>query len=313
MPKTFGDTSLFRMYPEYNKKLTEFIFTAEQINPNGDEFADIMFDIKRQNVGVSITRVAESSNVKLMYSEQPLPSQFRVFAAKDLKGKDTKLTKIYMDCSTALTKKDGVFSCRNIDVLIAYLVSAMTAVIYQADDKRITSDTSLVTSATAAYSILMTHVIDYVFKISINPELKAKCKYLSARFFLQYVLSKDSTASMQAIARKVSGVGDREERMIEISCNEKSFDSLDNFIETINHVLKINLNLSILVDKWMFVFGPSTVFGIEYFPSFSSMLTDAYVGCYINNQKTIEKIVGKEMVDYTKELFLVGDKAISGR
>jgi hypothetical protein len=61
------------------------------------------------------------------------------------------------------------------------------------------------------------------------------------------------------------------------------------------------LKLDNFVDKWMFLFGMNTVFGMEYFPALSAMLTDAYVGAYINNQKTIEKVVGNILVGYTKE------------
>ena len=49
-------------------------------------------------------------------------------------------------------------------------------------------------------------------------------------------------------------------------------------------------------------FGPGTVFGLEYYPAFSAMITDAYVGGYLNNQKTIEKICGKDMVQYSKDV-----------
>jgi hypothetical protein len=50
----------------------------------------------------------------------------------------------------------------------------------------------------------------------------------------------------------------------------------------------------------MYLFNPSTVFALEYMPAFQSMLTNAYVGAYLNNQKTIEKICGKSMVQYAK-------------
>ena len=60
------------------------------------------------------------------------------------------------------------------------------------------------------------------------------------------------------------------------------------------------LTVDIVVEKWMYLFNPSTVFALEYMPAFQSMLTNAYVGAYLNNQKTIEKICGKSMVQYAK-------------
>ena len=54
-------------------------------------------------------------------------------------------------------------------------------------------------------------------------------------------------------------------------------------------------------------YGTGTVFALEFFPAFSAMLTDAYVGGYINNQLTIEKIAGQSMVKFTKQILQIGD------
>ena len=40
------------------------------------------------------------------------------------------------------------------------------------------------------------------------------------------------------------------------------------------------------------------------------MMTNAYVGCYLNNQKTIEKLVGKEMVDFSNTVLRIGAESI---
>ena len=36
------------------------------------------------------------------------------------------------------------------------------------------------------------------------------------------------------------------------------------------------------------------------------MITDAYCGAYINNQKTIEKICGKNLITYSKAILSIG-------
>lgn len=312
MAKSFGDTYLFGKHNEYNKKLMEFIMSNNEIDVESDEFADVLFDLKRQNIGLSIISVATSKNIKLMYGAVKLPAQFKVFAAKDLRGKDTKATKIYIDCTDVLKFENGKYMCRSIDVLLSYLVNAMTTLIYHADERRILSNMDLTISGARAYSTLFTHIIDYVFKISVNPELKAKSKYLASMFYCEYVLGKDSSSNSD-VARRISGISEREERIINISCNDQSFSNLQDFISTINKVLKINLTLDILVDKWMFVFGPSTVFAIEFFPAFSAMITDTYCGGYLNNQKTIEKLIGDDTASFTKTIFTIGAGALGGK
>lgn len=312
MAKNFSDTLLFNKYGEYNNKLMQFIMSNDQIDTSSPEFADVLFDIKRQDIGVSIVNVATSKNIKLMFGNVKLPSQFKVFAAKDIKGKDPKAIKIYIDCNEVLKKDGGKYICRDIDIFLSYLINAMTALIYHADERRIINDSNLLTIGSKAFASVFTHVIDYIFKISVNPELKATCNYLATRFYCEYILQRNSEND-SAIARKAAGISEREERLINIACNSDSFTSLEDFILTINHVLKINLTLDALVDRWMFIYGPSTVFALEFFPAFSAMMTDTYCGGYINNQKTIEKIAGKTMVDFTKRIFQIGATALNGK
>jgi hypothetical protein len=40
---------------------------------------------------------------------------------------------------------------------------------------------------------------------------------------------------------------------------------------------------------------------MEYFPAFSAMMTDCYVGAYLNNQRSIENVCKVDMIDYTKK------------
>lgn len=312
MAKSFSDTFLFNKYGEYNNKLMQFIMSNNEINTSSPEFADVLFDIKRQDIGVSIVNVATSKNIKLMYGSTKLPSQFKVFAAKDLKGKDPKAIKVYIDCNDVLKENGGKYVCRDIDILLSYLINAMTTLIYHGAERRLIDNSTLLSAGAKAFAAVFTHVVDYIFKISVNSEMKATCNYLATRFYCEYILQRSSESNSH-LARKVSGISEREERLINIACNSDSFSSLEGFVLTINHVLKINLTLDALVDRWMFIYGPSTVFALEFFPSFSAMMTDTYCGGYINNQKTIEKIAGRNMVEFTKTIFSIGATVLNGK
>ena len=50
------------------------------------------------------------------------------------------------------------------------------------------------------------------------------------------------------------------------------------------------------------MYTPSTLFALEYYPAFAGMLTNAYIGCYLNNQSTIEKVAGKDMISFVKSI-----------
>ena len=53
-------------------------------------------------------------------------------------------------------------------------------------------------------------------------------------------------------------------------------------------------------------------FGLEYYPAFSAMIP-AYVDGYLNSQKTIEKSVVKDMVQYSKDVITMLGTIASNR
>jgi len=90
-----------------------------------------------------------------------------------------------------------------------------------------------------------------------------------------------------------------------------TFLNIKFFVDSLSKILRINkLTIDIIVEKWMYLFGPSTVFALELFPSFATMVTNCYIGAYLNNQKTIEKVLGNNMVEFSKSIFKIGDDAV---
>ena len=126
------------------------------------------------------------------------------------------------------------------------------------------------------------------------------------------ILEKENdSSSVKAIAKKLSGISAREEEILEMQMKPDTFLNIKFFVESLNDMLKLNgVTLDIIVEKWMYLYSPTTIMGLELFPNFSAMITDAYVGCYINNQKTIEKITGRSMVEYTKTILSIGEGAV---
>ena len=125
-------------------------------------------------------------------------------------------------------------------------------------------------------------------------------------------LSYHQLITSEAVAGKIVELSEREQDMIIVQMDDDDFINIKLFIDKLSDVLKIpSLKVDNVVDKWMFLFGVNTVFGLEYFPALSAMLTDAYVGAYINNQKTIEKVVGNTLVQYTKAVLNKGESIVS--
>lgn len=308
MAKTYASTFLYNK-GNYEKNLVNFIMTAEEIDKNSEAFKDIKFDVKRRQIDNCLIKVLESNNVKLMTHPVPLPKAFKVFAATDIKS-DKKM-KVFIDCSEIIKFNDGIYRCNNVDILIAYLVSAINNLIYYADPKRIIMRREIIDSGARCFSALLTYIIDYIYKISNTQSIKAKCQYLTARYYIECILQKDFTDSVKAACRNISSMTEREEEILNLQIDEDMFINIQTFIKGLIKVLKLpETNIELVIEKWLYLYGTGTQFALEIFPAFATMMTNCYVGCYINNQKTIEKITGRNMVDFTKGMLRIGSESV---
>lgn len=308
LSKTYASTYLYNK-ANYEKSLVNFIMTAEEINKEDETFKDIKFDVKRRQVDNCLIKVLESNNVKLMIHPMPLPKAFKVFAASDIKT-DKKM-KVFIDCSDIIRNIDGSYKCNNVDILIAHLVSAINNLIYYADPKRIIMRKEVIDSGARSFSALFTYIIDYIYKISNTPTIKSKCQYLSARYYMECILQKDFTDSLKSTCRNISSLTEREEEILNLQTDEDMFINIKNFIEKMALILKLpDISVELILEKWLYLYGTGTQFALEIFPAFATMMTNCYVGCYLNNQKTIEKITGRNMADFTKIMLRIGSESV---
>lgn len=314
MAKTYASTFLYGQYSEYEQQIFSFIMEGNEIDKDTEDFGDIRYEVKKRQVSNSLLKVLDSREVILMTNLKPLPKAFKVFCAKDLKGPKKNKMKVFIDCSGVIKKDEasGRYFCSMIDIFISYLVSAMHTLIYYADENRIVNNAKIISTGSQAFASLFTHTVDYVCKISSMPSIKNKCMYLAALYYMSNLLGKDYTnEGCRRVARKVSGLSDREAGIVDIQLKPESMMNIKFFSNTVSSILHLNkLTLDVIVEKWMTIYGTGTVFALEIFPAFASMITDSYVGAYINNQKTIEKIAGTSMIEFTKVLLTIGAESV---
>lgn len=307
--KTYSDTYLFKKYPNYNKQLLEFLMGAERIDKNSPAFENVAFDIKRRQVSNSITKVMESKNVVLGIANKPLPKAFKVFVAEDIKT--DKKPRVFIDVSECIIMKDGEYVCKNIDWVISYIISAMVAYIYRMQENKFITNQTILKDGADAFALLFTYIIDRIYKISTVQSLRKRVMYMSALYYQVNILGKDFDKqydSIKAIAMRTANIESREAQIVDIQIDETTFNDINTFVESLTKIFKLkDFTVDVLVSKWMQFYGTGTVFALEYFPAFSTMLTDAYVGGYINQQLTIEKITGQSMVKFTKQALQIGD------
>jgi len=302
--KTYADCFLYKKHPAYNAVLTEAIMVSDRIDKEAKEFEDVIYEVKRTRVSSSLLKVLTSKNTQLIIPPHPLPKSFKVFCAKDAK-EDRDTVKVFIDCSNAITQDTNGYRV-NEGVLVSYLVNAEVAMIYALKPTMVINNSKLRELGANCFSSMLTHIVDYIGKISIVEGARDKCLYLAARYYLTNILMLESETTIRDLSRKIAGITETKENTYDfiITRNDKNpFLDIKEFCALLREIFKIEgITADVIVEKWMYLYGEGTAFGLEFYPAFSAMLTDAYTGAYINNQKTIDKVCGRYMIDYAKSV-----------
>lgn len=306
--KNYGETFLYGKV-DYERKLINFLTSSDEIDKKSDRFQDIAFDVKRRQVTTSLYNVLMSDSVVLLANAKPLPKSFKVFVAKDIRSSDKK-DKVFIDVSEIIKTKNGLYHCTNVDVLIAYLVSAMNCRIYYADPRRILTNNNLLESGTEIFVDLFTFVLDHLNLSGLSVS-KTKCEYLAAMYFQCGILAKEMNDTTINRAVKISKISDRDLKVINLLVEEIDFLNIDRFIKKISTIMNIEkFTTDVFIEKWIYLYGPSTHFACEIYPAFATMIINAYCGVYLNNQKTIEKRIGNNLTKFVNAIFVIGADAI---
>jgi RNAse (barnase) inhibitor barstar len=149
-----------------------------------------------------------------------------------------------------------------------------------------------------------------MYKISSVPNIKKRVQFLSAIYYQVNLLMKDLDKyqdSIVANAIRVSDIDQRDARYMMTIVDKTAFSNIDTFVAFLRDNLDLkDFKTANVIALWMNCFGTGTVFGLEYFPAFSTMMTNTYVGGYLDQQLTIEKIAGPLLVDFVKSIFQIG-------
>lgn len=313
--KKFNETYLYRKMPDYEKDIYKLILKADRVEKSHESFNDIKYEIKRKNIDATLVKIIESNRIVLMLPETPMPKAFKVVTYSDIRN--DKKTKVFIDCTGVIEKSGNGYRLVNngaaVNILICYLFAARTAFIAEAKPEMLTMNTELTQSGTRAFAALVNYIVDYIGKININVEARNKCLYLASVYYQVNLLGKDiESPSVRNTALKISGISERQANIIEIDYEQDSFDNIDKFIDLIREVLHVKgLTTDTFIEKWMWRFGTGTVFATESFVYFAQMISDAYIGAYINGQKDIEKVTRQNMVDFFKTLLRIGRESLN--
>ena len=310
--KNYSDTFLYHK-GDYEKNIMQFLLKADEVNKDDPSFRDIVDMVKRQPYSF-LTKVLLSNRIVLLTQvPKSMPRSFKVFCAKDVRKGSGEL-KVYIDVTGVIGMSGMVYklSPDKLNELVSYLTSAMIYNIYYLDPMRFINNTKLTEYGASCFSLLFTHIIDYLRAGGVN-RVREKTIYLSTLYYHICVLNVKMSDSVKNRAMKLSGLTSKEVSVMEYQLTENSFDNIDTFIKDLCKILVIeDMKIDNFIEKWVFLYKTGTQFALELFPAFATMMTNAYHGAYINNQKTIEKVTnnGKDMVSFVRTIMQIGSDLI---
>jgi len=308
--KTFSDSFVYNydknnngklIAKEINKKLIEYITTAERIDKKSETFEGIKQEVKRQQSFSILYAIMMRDDVVLMVNTVEMPRAFKVFEAIDITEVGKK-RKVFIDVTKLLELSNGFYKCNNIFQFITYLSEAVTYLLYRNEPLKFLSNSNIAIAATECYVGCFSFILDYLRIVGYS-ESRSKIQYLAGLFFLTNLMGKDNDNYVKNIAAKIAKIGPNEIKKYELYYDPEDFENIDTFISMIAETFKLKgLNVELLIQRWIFHFGRGTEYAIDLFTSFCNMIIASYCGAYVVNQKQIEKSCGKSMVKLTTSI-----------
>ena len=258
--KNYNNTYLYNASDNYQKAIMEYIMKADRVNQFDEQFENMRYDLTKRQITSDLTKVLLNDHIILMhYPQKVIPLALNVFTAKDI---------------SEFRLVDGQWRTNSIDVFVSHLVSAMMQLIYYTDPNRLIMNSSLMKYARNSFSILFSYIIDYIYKINNIESMRNNCLYISALYFTKCICNMEITEAVYTSARNLAGISERQADIVHMYIDEHSFDNIKTFVDTLSKVLKISkMTLDVIVEKWIYLFKSSTLFALEMFPAFSTMIT----------------------------------------
>lgn len=309
--KNYSSTYLYSK-GEYERNLISFLIKSGVVDKTSESFQDIVYEVKKRQETTSLVNVLLRNDVVLVYNPgNAAPRTFKVFTASDIKNGNKNIKKIYIDVTDIFDIEGHNYKCKKVDVLIAHLISAMNQIIYYKAPERIVNNSNILNHGTEAFVDMFNYVLGFLRVNSYYGIGRDRILYLIALYYQICIMGKDPTDSVKNLARKVSKISAKDAEVVDILWKDEDMQNINTFITALSRITKSEeLTTELFIDKWIYLFGVSTVFAPELYTAFATALTDCYSGTYINNLKTIEKVCGNSMLDFTNALFKIGSESI---
>lgn len=314
MAKTYADSFLYKKSIDYGKEMYKFIVGANRIDTKSSEFEDILFDVKRRKVSDKLAKVITSENVVIGIGDKSLPKAFRVFVAQDIKT--DKKYKVFIDATDFIKYGNGAYVCSELNWLISYTIAGITAFVFKLREPKLTMDSSIILDGGYCFIAMLSYTIDRIYKITSVQQIKKRIDYACALYYQVNLLCKDSYSESQFkgiknYAMRISDIDDTEARIVDIMLKQEDLENIDSFIKALGRMFNLkDIKIDAILSTWLKSFGTGTIFALEYFPAFAMVMTNTYIGGYIDNQITIEKVCSKSLPKFCKTILEIAEEVV---
>ena len=201
---------------------------------------------------------------------------------------------------------NGYYVCKEIDKLCTYLFDALIYLLYHENNARLTTNTTIVKTSAICFAKLFVNVFDNLRVIGFS-ENRTKITYIAAVYYLYNIMQKD-IASAQKTASAILSMNVKDTYAFDFYYDyKKDFENIDTFITFLADTFKLKgMMTDVFISRWITLYGKGTMYGLELLPSFICIIANAYTGAYVNNQKTIELICNREMIELATTILRIG-------
>ena len=255
-----------------------------------------------------------SPNTILCINETALPRAFKTMVAKYPSSGGAR--KLFVDCTGIIYATDSgySFSNRDLPILVADIIAGAHAMLYYNLPVKVLNKNDILLYGSTCFSKLVFYITDYL-RLTSDIKSQGLVKYYAAKYFQISCMGKEECESVENRALKISQISDREAMMlndITLSGIPKDvlYKDFSSFIEAIKLITKSQLTKEAFLDKWMMAIGKGTHFALETYPAFANMMIHAYIGDGMTMQKTIEKVVGRDMINYFSAINSLGSELL---
>lgn len=310
-PKTFADCSIYAKVGESGysteRALVSFIMTANRIDISSNSFKGVVEQLKSRSQNAVIIRMLQQGNVVLAIGDKELSPSLKVFYAKDIKS-STKSRKVFVDVTNIIVLENGFFVCKDINRLAAYLLGVLVMEVYYNDPNKFITNGNLQKLSITAFIKLFNAILND-HRLPGYIANKAKIQYISGVYFGVNVMRLEIPQARLAAAAAM-GMNRQEATDADYFYHEEDLKDIYTFLQYLITTFKLkDLAPDGFINKWIYSYGKGTMYALELYPAFLTLIMYACSGSYINNMKRIENTLSKELVDIENIVIRIGSDA----